>query len=130
MSDMPEQLHYSEEHEYVRRTEDPAVVVVGITDYAQGELGDIVYVELPTVGASFVQMDVFGTIEAVKAVSELFCPVSGEVVEVNEALEGDPALVNRDPYGDGWMIKIQLRKPEELDGMLTADDYRAHVGEA
>lgn len=130
MSDMPEQLHYSEEHEYVRRTEDPAVVVVGITDYAQGELGDIVYVELPAVGASFAQMDVFGTIEAVKAVSELFCPVSGEVVEVNEALEGDPALVNRDPYGDGWMIKIQLRKPEELDGMLTADDYRAHVGEA
>lgn len=130
MSDMPEQLHYSEEHEYVQRTEDPVVVVVGITDYAQGELGDIVYVELPTVGASFTQLDVFGTIEAVKAVSELFCPVSGEVVEVNEALEGDPALVNRDPYGDGWMIKIQLRKPAELDRMLTADDYKAHVGEA
>lgn len=129
MSKIPEQLHYTEEHEYVRPTEDSRVVAVGITDYAQGELGDIVYVELPQVGAKFGQMDVFGTIEAVKAVSELFCPVSGEVVEVNEALEGDPALINRDAYGEGWMIKLELRKPEELDHLLTATDYAQHIGE-
>lgn len=129
MSKIPEQLHYSEEHEYVKPTEDPGVVVVGITDYAQGELGDVVYVDLPSLGASFAQMDVFGTIEAVKAVSELFCPVSGEVVDVNEALEGDPGLVNKDPYGEGWMIKLQLTKPDQLASLLTADDYRAHVGE-
>lgn len=129
MSKIPEQLHYSEEHEYVKPTEDAGVVIIGITDYAQSELGDIVYVDLPQVGSTFAQMDVFGTIEAVKAVSELFCPVSGEVVEVNEALEGDPGLVNRDPYGDGWMIKLELRNPEELDQLLTAADYAQHVGE-
>ena len=129
MSNIPESLHYSEEHEYVKPTEDPGVVVVGITDYAQGELGDVVYVELPEVGAKYGQMDVFGTIEAVKAVSDLYCPVSGEVVEVNEALEGDPGTVNKDPYGDGWMVKIQLRNPGELDHLLGAEDYKAHIGE-
>jgi glycine cleavage system H protein len=129
MSKIPEQLHYSEEHEYVKPTEDPGVVVIGITDYAQGELGDVVYVDLPSVGASLAQMDVFGTIEAVKAVSELFCPVSGEVVDINEAVESDPGLVNKDPYGEGWMIRLQLTKPDQLAGLLTADDYRAHVGE-
>lgn len=129
MSKIPEQLHYSEEHEYVKQTEDPGVVVVGITDYAQGELGDVVYVDLPSVGASLAQMDVFGTIEAVKAVSELFCPISGEVVDINEALESDPSLVNKDPYGEGWMIKLQLTKPDQLAGLLTADDYLAHIGE-
>ncbi len=129
MSQIPESLHYSEEHEYVKPTDDPGVVVVGITDYAQGELGDVVYVDLPEVGAKFNQMDVFGTIEAVKAVSDLFCPVSGEVVEINESLEGDPGLVNNDPYGEGWMIKIQMRKPEELDQLLAATDYAAHIGE-
>ena len=130
MSNVPEQLHYSEEHEYVKPTEDAGVVIVGITDYAQGELGDVVYVELPEVGASLAQMDVFGTIEAVKAVSELFCPVAGEVVEINEALESDPSLINKDPYGDGWMVKLQLAKAAQLDGLLTADDYRSHIGEA
>lgn len=130
MSNVPEQLHYSEEHEYVKPTEDAGVVIVGITDYAQGELGDVVYVELPEIGASLAQMDVFGTIEAVKAVSELFCPVAGEVVEINEALESDPSLVNKDPYGDGWMVKLQLAKAAQLDGLLTADDYRSHIGEA
>lgn len=129
MSQIPESLHYSEEHEYVKPTDDPGVMVVGITDYAQGELGDVVYVDLPEVGAKFNQMDVFGTIEAVKAVSDLFCPVSGEVVEINESLEGDPGLVNNDPYGEGWMIKIQMRKPEELDQLLAATDYAAHIGE-
>jgi len=129
MSNIPESLHYSEEHEYVKPTEDPGVVVVGITDYAQGELGDVVYVELPEVGAKYGQMDVFGTIEAVKAVSDLYCPVSGEVVEVNETLEGDPGFVNKDPYGDGWMVKIQLRNPGELEQLLGAEDYKAHIGE-
>lgn len=129
MSDIPESLHYTEEHEYVKPTDETGVVIIGITDYAQGELGDVVYVDLPEVGAKLGQMDVFGTIEAVKAVSELFCPLAGEVVEINEALEGDPALVNRDPYGDGWMIRLRLRSADELAQLLTAADYKAHIGE-
>jgi glycine cleavage system H protein len=129
MSQIPADLHYTEEHEYVKVTDDPGVVIVGITDYAQGELGDVVYVELPEPGAKFGRMDVFGTIEAVKAVSELFCPLPGEVVEVNDALEGDPGLVNKDPYGDGWMIKLRLRSKADLNPLLSATDYAQHVGE-
>ncbi|GBD31426.1 MAG: glycine cleavage system H protein [Gemmatimonadales bacterium] len=129
MSKIPEDLHYTEEHEYVKQTDDPGVVQIGITDYAQSELGDVVYVDLPEVGEKFARMDVFGTIEAVKAVSELFCPVAGEVVEVNEALEGDPSLVNKDPYGEGWMIRLRIRNPAELDQLLTAADYAQHIGE-
>ena len=128
MSEIPDNLRYTEEHEYVKQGDDPATVIIGITDYAQGELGDVVYVELPEVGAKFGQMDVFGTIEAVKAVSELFCPLAGEVVEINEAIEGDPGLVNRDPYGEGWMIKLEIR-PKDLDQLLTATDYAQHIGE-
>jgi glycine cleavage system H protein len=129
MSEIPAELHYTEEHEYVKLTDDPKVVQVGITDYAQGELGDVVYVDLPEAGATFARMDVFGTIEAVKAVSELFCPVAGEVVEVNEALEGNPALVNKDPYGEGWMIKLRIRSQSDLKELLSASDYAQHVGE-
>lgn len=129
MSEIPESLHYTEEHEYVKPTEDAGVVAIGITDYAQGELGDVVYVELPDVGSKYGQMDVFGTIEAVKAVSELFCPVAGEVVEVNPGIEADPGVVNRDPYGEGWMIKLQLRNPDDLGKLLTATDYAQHIGE-
>jgi glycine cleavage system H protein len=129
MSTIPETLHYTEEHEYVKPTKDTTIFQVGITDYAQGELGDVVYVDLPEVGAKFGRMDVFGTIEAVKAVSELFSPVAGEVVEVNDALEGDPSLVNRDPYGEGWMIKLQVRNAADLDQLLTATDYAQHIGE-
>ncbi len=129
MSKIPEDLHYTEEHEYVKQTDDPGVVQIGITDYAQSELGDVVYVDLPEVGEKFARMDVFGTIEAVKAVSELFCPVAGEVVEVNEALEGDPSLVNKDPYGEGWMIRLRVRNPAELNQLLTAADYAQHIGE-
>jgi glycine cleavage system H protein len=129
MSELPDTLHYTEEHEYLRPDEDAGVVVVGITDYAQGELGDVVYVDLPEVGAKFSQMDVFGTIEAVKAVSELFCPIAGEVVEINESLDADPALVNRDPYGDGWMIKLRMQNPNDLEQLLTAADYAQHIGE-
>ena len=129
MSEIPAELHYTEKHEYVKLTDDPKVVQVGITDYAQGELGDVVYVDLPAPGTTFARMDVFGTIEAVKAVSELFCPVAGEIVEVNEALEGNPALVNKDPYGEGWMIKLRIRGQSDLKELLSASDYSGHIGE-
>ena len=129
MSKIPDDLHYTEEHEYVKQPDDPGVVQVGITDYAQGELGDVVYVDLPKVGSKFARMDVFGTIEAVKAVSELFCPLAGDVVEVNEALEGDPSLVNQDPYGEGWMIKLRVPNPSRIDQLLTAEDYAQHIGQ-
>jgi glycine cleavage system H protein len=129
MSKIPDNLQYTEEHEYLKPTDDQGVMQVGITDYAQGELGDVVYVDLPSVGAKFDRMEVFGTIEAVKAVSELFCPVAGEVVEVNGALEGDPSLVNKDPYGNGWMIKIRVRNAGELGQLLSAADYTQHIGE-
>lgn len=128
MSEIPEDLRYTEEHEYVR-TDTSAVVTIGITHYAQGELGDVVYVDLPEVGTQIDRMDVFGTIEAVKAVSELFSPLGGEVVEINGALDGDPSLVNQDPYGDGWMIKVQVRDPAELDRLLSPSDYAQHIGE-
>ncbi len=129
MSDIPGDMHYSEEHEYVKSGDDAGTVVIGITDYAQGELGDIVYVELPDVGATFERMDVFGTIEAVKAVSELFMPVAGEILDVNGTLEADPALINRDPYDEGWMIKVQLRSPGQVTELLTATEYETHIGE-
>ena len=129
MADIPKDLLYTEDHEYVKSTKDPKIVAIGITDYAQGELGDIVYLELPAVGAKFKKHDVFGTIEAVKAVSELFSPLSGEVVEVNARLEKEPQLVNRAPYGDGWMVKLKLSEPAEKDALLKADAYGAHVGE-
>ncbi|HEY2066925.1 MAG TPA: glycine cleavage system protein GcvH, partial [Gemmatimonadaceae bacterium] len=104
------------------------VVNIGVTDYAQGELGDIVFVELPKVGAKFKKHDVFGTIEAVKAVSELFAPVSGEVVAVNQRLDAEPALVNTDPYGDGWMIRLRLSDQGEKEGLLNAAAYAEKVG--
>lgn len=129
MSNIPDNLHYTEEHEYIRPGDEPGVVIVGITDYAQGELGDVVYVDLPEPGATFGKMDVFGSIEAVKAVSQLFCPVAGEVTEINGELEASPNLVNEDPYGDGWMIKLQLENPGDLDQLLTASDYAQHIGE-
>ena len=128
MSDIPETLKYTEEHEYVRDA-DGGDVVVGITDYAQGELGDVVFVELPAVGDAFGRMEVFGTIEAVKAVSELYSPISGEIVEVNGALEADPALVNSDPYGEGWMIRLRVKDASELDELLDSDAYRALIEE-
>ncbi len=129
MSKTPPDLRYTEEHEYVKETDDKAVVQVGITDYAQGELGDVVYVDLPKVGATFARMDVFGTIEAVKAVSELFSPLAGTVTEVNAALESDPALVNRDPYGEGWMIRLRVKNPKELDQLLGSEEYQKQIGE-
>ena len=129
MSSIPKELRYTKDHEWVRESADPQVVEVGITDYAQGELGDVVFVELPKAAAQFKQHDVFGTIEAVKAVSELYLPVAGTIVEANKALEGDPALVNRDPYGKGWMVKVKVANTKELEGLLRADAYAKHVGE-
>jgi glycine cleavage system H protein len=129
MSSIPKELRYTADHEWIRESDDPQVVEVGITDYAQGELGDVVFVELPKSGASYKQKAVFGTIEAVKAVSELYAPVGGTILETNKALEQDPALVNRDPYGQGWMIKVKLQNPKEVEGLLRADAYAKHIGE-
>jgi glycine cleavage system H protein len=128
MSDIPADLLYTPEHEYLKKTDDAGVYYVGITDYAQGELGDIVYVELPTVGDRFGRMDVFGTVEAVKAVSDLYSPVAGEVLEINDALMTDPALVNSDPYGRGWMLKMRIAEPQELDSLLGAAEYVQQIG--
>jgi glycine cleavage system H protein len=129
MSKIPEDRVYTKEHEYLHTTDHDGVVEVGITDYAQGELGDVVYVDLPKVGATFGKMEPFGTIEAVKAVSELFCPVAGEVVEVNTAIEGDPSVINKDPYGAGWMIKLRVKNPGEVKELLAPADYASHIGQ-
>jgi glycine cleavage system H protein len=126
VAEIPNDLLYTEEHEYVKGDGD--VVTIGITDYAQGELGDVVYVELPQVGATFGDHDVFGTIEAVKAVSELFSPIAGEVVEVNARLDKEPSLVNSDPYGDGWMIRMRVTDPGARASLMKPDAYKAHVG--
>ena len=130
MSEIPEDLRYTAEHEYVREADVEGEVYIGITDYAQGELGDVVYVELPAPGDEFAHMEAFGTVEAVKTVSELFCPAAGSVVEVNDALEADPSLVNSDPYGEGWMIRLELESSDMLDELLTADQYADLVAEA
>lgn len=129
MSKIPDDLTYTEEHEYVHPTGAAGVVEIGITDYAQGELGDVVYVDLPKPGAKFDKMEPFGTIEAVKAVSELYCPVAGEVVEVNGAIEGDPSVINKDPYGAGWMIRLRVKNAAELSELLSPADYAAHIGQ-
>ena len=127
MSDIPEGLFFTEEHEYLKATDEDGVYLVGVTDYAQGELGDVVYIELPDVGTEFGKMDPFGNIEAGKAVSDLFCPLAGEVVDVNAALDDDPAVVNSDPYGEGWIIKLKLQDPGEVSGLLDAAAYTALV---
>jgi glycine cleavage system H protein len=129
VSHVPDDLVYTAEHEYVARTSDPATVRIGITDYAQGELGDVVFVNLPKAGEQFTAHQSFGTIEAVKAVSDLYSPIAGEVTEVNAALESDPAVVNRDPYGNGWMVKLRMANPSELDSLLSPTAYRSHIGE-
>ncbi|MBL8958376.1 MAG: glycine cleavage system protein GcvH [Gemmatimonadetes bacterium] len=126
MANIPNDLKYTADHEYLKATDVADVFYVGITDYAQDQLGDIVFVELPKVGATFNAHDTFGTIEAVKAVSELFSPVSGEVVEINSALDGDPSSVNRDPYGAGWMIKMKVTGGTE--GLMDAAAYQATIG--
>lgn len=129
MSEIPDGLLYSEEHEYLKPAKADGEYLVGITDYAQGELGDIVYVEFPSTGDHFDRMDSFGVIEAVKAVNDLYSPVAAEVLEVNGALEDDPSLVNSDPYGEGWMIRIRVLDEGDLDALLDAEEYAEHLGE-
>jgi glycine cleavage system H protein len=129
VSNVPDDLLYTEEHEYVARTGDSPVARIGITDYAQGELGDVVFVRLPKPGEHFDAHQAFGEIEAVKAVSELYSPVAGEIVEINNAIDGDPGIINRDPYGDGWMIKVRIANPADVKGLLSPKAYRSHIGE-
>jgi glycine cleavage system H protein len=121
---IPEDLQYTKDHEWIKIDGD--VATIGITDFAQGELGDIVYVEIETEGETLNSGDVFGTVEAVKTVSDLFMPLSGEIVEINADLESNPESVNSDPYGDGWMVKIKIS--DGSDGLLTADEYKEEVG--
>ena len=123
---IPENLKYTKDHEWIRVEGDDAVV--GITDFAQGELGDIVYVDIETVGESLEREAIFGTIEAVKTVSDLFMPVSGEVLEVNSLLEENPETINSDAYGDGWLVKIKVSNPDEIEDLLSADGYASEIG--
>lgn len=128
MANVPEDLRYTADHEWARRTSDPAILEIGITEYAQGELGDVVFVNLPKVGETFAEHQAFGTIEAVKAVSDLFSPLPGQIVAVNPALDADPAVVNRAPYADGWMIRLKLADPAQFDTLLTPAAYRSQIG--
>jgi glycine cleavage system H protein len=123
----PAELKYTKDHEWIRV--EGNVATIGITEFAQRELGDIVYIDIPTVGREVTSDDVFGTVEAVKTVSDLFMPVSGTINEFNSELENSPELVNQDPYGDGWMVKITLTNASDVDSLLSADDYKAVVGE-
>ncbi|WP_370390004.1 glycine cleavage system protein GcvH [uncultured Winogradskyella sp.] len=124
---IPSDLKYTKDHEWVRVEGD--VATVGITDFAQGELGDIVYVEVETLDETLDAEEVFGTVEAVKTVSDLFLPLSGEIIEFNEALEDEPEKVNADPYGDGWMVKIKFSNASELENLLSAEDYKALISD-
>ena len=122
----PENLKYTKDHEWILVEGNTATV--GITDFAQGELGDIVFIDITTEGETLDAHAMFGSVEAVKTVSELFMPVSGEILELNTGLENSPESVNSDPYGDGWMVKINLSNPSEVDGLLSAADYKALIG--
>jgi glycine cleavage system H protein len=122
MSEVPSDLLYRDSHEWVR-DEGDGTVVVGISDHAQAQLGDMVFIELPEVGASFGQGDACAVVESVKAASDAYAPVTGEVTEVNDSLEDQPELVNNDPYGDGWLFRMKLDDPDELDGLLSPEDY-------
>lgn len=124
---IPSELKYTKDHEWVR-LEGEDTVIVGITDFAQGELGDIVYVEVETLDETLEAEEVFGTVEAVKTVSDLFLPVSGEIIEFNESLEDEPEKVNDDPYGEGWMIKVKMSDPSQFESLMTADDYKVLIG--
>ncbi|WP_209405131.1 glycine cleavage system protein GcvH [Pseudozobellia sp. WGM2] len=123
---IPSELKYTKDHEWVKIEGD--IATVGITDFAQSELGDIVYVEVETLDETLDQEEVFGTVEAVKTVSDLFLPLSGEIIEFNEGLEDAPESVNSDPYGDGWMIKIKMSDSTEVEGLMSADDYKELIG--
>jgi glycine cleavage system H protein len=125
MANVPENLHYSKDHEWVRVEGD--VAVIGITDYAQNSLGDVVYVELPKAGEAFAANDSFGSVESVKAVSDIFTPVSGAISEVNDSLNDEPEKVNKDPYNGGWMIKMKMSSPGEVDSLLNAAEYEDFI---
>ncbi len=125
MANIPKDMKYSEEHEWVQVNGD--TVTIGVTDFAQEELGDIVFLELPDTGEEFKQGDAFGSIEAVKTVADLYAPISGTVVEVNETLEDAPETVNDSPYGDGWLMKLKLSDPGELDALMDAEAYAQHI---
>ncbi|HKA19545.1 MAG TPA: glycine cleavage system protein GcvH [Blastocatellia bacterium] len=127
MSNTPEDLSYTKDHEWVRVKSDEATV--GITDHAQNQLGDVVYVELPKVGDKFEASEPFGSVESVKAVSEIYMPLGGSVIEVNESLNDSPEQVNEDPYGDGWMIRIKIDNPSQVDALLTAVEYEDYIKE-
>lgn len=122
----PSELKYTKDHEWIKIEGD--IVTVGITEFAQGELGDIVYVEVETVDETLEREEVFGTVEAVKTVSDLFLPVSGEIIEFNESLEDEPEKVNADPYGDGWMVKIRMTEPDQIKDLLDAEAYKELIG--
>ena len=124
---IPQELKYTKDHEWIKV--DGKVLTIGITDFAQKELGDIVYVEIESDGEELEQGDVFGTVEAVKTVSDLFMPISGKVIEINENLESEPEIVNSDPYEKGWMIKVEIADASGLDAMLSADDYKSLISE-
>ncbi|MCB0283750.1 MAG: glycine cleavage system protein GcvH [Calditrichae bacterium] len=123
---VPSELKYTKDHEWAKKESD--TIIIGITDYAQSELGDVVFVELPAVGDQVNKDDSFGTIEAVKAVADLFSPVSGEVVEINEGLGDQPDIVNSDPYGEGWMVKIKVADDSEWNSLMSSEDYTQHIG--
>ena len=125
--EIPKELLYTEEHEWILVDDTNNTATIGITDYAQGELGDIVFVELPAVDDEVKQMEPFGTIEAVKAVSDLSSPLSGVIVEVNTILQDQPELINQDPYDKGWMIKVEISDPSELKSLMSPDDYKKHI---
>ena len=122
----PEELKYTKDHEWVKA--EGTIALIGITDFAQGELGDIVYVDINSEGQSLNTGDVFGTVEAVKTVSDLFMPISGKVTELNKDLESNPESVNKDPYGKGWMVRVEMSNPSELDSLMSASDYRKMTG--
>lgn len=123
---IPSELKYTKDHEWIRLDGD--IATIGITDFAQGELGDIVYVEVDTLDETMDKEEVFGTVEAVKTVSDLFLPLSGEIIEFNSALDDAPEKVNSDPYGEGWMIKMKIKDTSEIDGLLSAEDYKELIG--
>ncbi|MBN2729058.1 MAG: glycine cleavage system protein GcvH [Bacteroidales bacterium] len=124
---IPDDLKYTQDHEWIRV--DGEFAFVGITDFAQSELGDVVFVEVETVGEEIEKEDAFGTIEAVKTVSDMFMPVGGEIVEFNEKLQDAPDLINQDPYGDGWVIKVKMSDPSEINDLMDAETYKGHIGE-
>jgi glycine cleavage system H protein len=127
MASVPKDLKYTEQHEWVHFSDDGSEAIIGITDFAQKELGDIVYVQLPEEGDELTQLESFGSIEAVKTVEDLYAPMSGQVIEVNHQLQDQPTLINASPYEDGWIVRIKLSKPQEAESLLSHEDYKARI---